>query len=240
MRVWLAAIITFLTLILAPGLDALGTKFESDPSESRIVIAIIDAGLDSDLAVERGIANYLCKSGHISYVSLEPFTDDHTKHGTNIAGLLVRGLDPAKYCILILRFYHRKAKDGHNILNVARALEHSRSMGASYVNLSLNGERPSKREKKALRELLRAGAKVAVAAGNERANLDKKCVSFPACYTKLGPNYRIIGSRTGTYSNYGRIITHWEDGTNKGYPAMRGTSQATAIHMNKWIKEGAK
>lgn len=38
------------------------------------------------------------------------------------------------------------------------------------------------------------------------------------------------------YSNFGSRVTHWEDGTEKGYRKFHGTSQATAISMSKWVQ----
>lgn len=80
-------------------------------------------------------------------------------------------------------------------------------------------------------------------------DLDKKCQYFPACYDFDSKNFHVVGSTTGyknsyggitSYSNYGKKVTSWEDGTNKGFPPLSGTSQATAIHTGKWVKEDRK
>lgn len=77
-------------------------------------------------------------------------------------------------------------------------------------------------------------------------DLDKKCFYYPACYKFPVEYYRVVGSNTGyqnilggitKYSNYGKKVTHWEDGTNVGTPKLRGTSQATAINLGKWVRE---
>lgn len=77
-------------------------------------------------------------------------------------------------------------------------------------------------------------------------DLDKNCFYYPACYKFPLEYYRVVGSNTGyenpfggitEYSNYGKKVTHWEDGTEVGTPKLRGTSQATAIHTGKWVRE---
>jgi len=77
-------------------------------------------------------------------------------------------------------------------------------------------------------------------------DLDKNCYYFPACYQFPSEYFRVVGSNTGyendfggenRYSNYGKKVTHWENGTNVGTPKMKGTSQATAINLGKWVRE---
>lgn len=77
-------------------------------------------------------------------------------------------------------------------------------------------------------------------------DLDKNCYYFPACYNFSPTYFRVVGSNTGyvnefggttNYSNYGKKVTHWENGTNVGIPALKGTSQATATHLGKWVRE---
>jgi hypothetical protein len=77
-------------------------------------------------------------------------------------------------------------------------------------------------------------------------DLDKKCDIYPGCYNFPNPNFRVVGSTTGyenqyggynSYSNFGAVVKYWEDGTNQGLGKLRGTSQATAIYLGKWIAE---
>ncbi len=75
------------------------------------------------------------------------------------------------------------------------------------------------------------------------ADLDKKCIYFPACYPLDEAHFHVVGSSTGRknsyggthiYGNYGKVVKYLEDGTNKGDPSMVGTSMSTAIHTGKW------
>ena len=75
------------------------------------------------------------------------------------------------------------------------------------------------------------------------ADLSKKCDVYPACLQFNSELFHVVGTSTGYkndwggnhfYGNYGKPGMYYEDGTLKGFPAMTGTSQATAIHTGKW------
>ena len=208
-------------------------------SDDRIKIAIVDTGTD----VTEQIKPYLCKGGHISLVDDKPLVDTHvSKHGTNIAGLVTQNLDPKKYCVLIIKFYNPDAQDLTNLANVIFGVKYATQMKARYLNLSLFGKLPSNTEEHALRQALASGVKIAVSAGNDGINLDVKCESFPPCYHLDAKNFHVVGftysdgTRSAT-SNYGSVVQFYENGVNQGIPPNTGSSQATAIHLNKWIKQ---
>lgn len=206
----------------------------SHAAETRIKIAIIDTGYTHSEKVDK----YLCVGEHVSFVDDSPFQDT-VGHGTNIAGLITNGLDPNKYCIVIVKFF----KGPKGSAKVVESILYALTQKVSYMNLSLGGQRQYEAEKQAIIKALNSGVKVAAAAGNDGKNLDLDCYYYPACYNDVlkNPRFHIVGSNTISwhrYSNYGSIVKYREDGTNKGLPPQTGTSQATAIHLNKWIKSG--
>lgn len=203
------------------------TSSYAHPLEARIKIAIVDTGLE----VTPEMKPYICEGMSFSLDSSNTFVDSNG-HGSNVAGLIVEGLDPKKYCIQIIKY-----RDNIDTYMVAFAIRNAVAMGVSYINLSLSGSGSSVVEYLDIMKALQQGVHIAIAAGNQRLTLTKNfCPVFPTCYKIDNENFRIVGSNTGHYGNQGPMIKYWEDGSDKGLPSMTGTSQATAIHMNKWIK----
>lgn len=201
--------------------------------ETRVKIAVIDTGVN----VNEKLKPFLCKGGHISLVDDYPLRDANINmHGTNVVGLISENLDPKRECILMIKFY----KDGlatDFFKKVRTAVDYAVFREAKFINMSLGGDGASDLEKLAILSALEKGIRVSVAAGNDRRNLDWNCYYYPACYRFNRTTFHVVGSTTGKYSNFGKKITHWEDGTNVGTPKMRGTSQATATHTGKWVRE---
>lgn len=202
--------------------------------DDRIKIAIIDTGTD----LTEQIKPYLCRGGHISLTDKDPLTDNHKdKHGTNIAYLVTQNLDPKKYCVLIIKFYDESKDSGYeNLANMIFGIKYAAQLKVDYLNISGGGMAPSDMEARALVQALNAGVKIAVAAGNEKTDLGKTCSFYPACYDFKTPNFHVVSSSTTKLSNYGGVAKFKEDGNEKGIPVNSGSSQATAIHLNKWIR----
>lgn len=252
----------FFSLFLASDLSTRANDFP----ETRIKVAVLDTGLD----ISEKIRPFLCRSGHSSLVKgSDPFKDGyHSKHGSNVAGLIAENLDPKKQCLVIINFYDSMGPVSDYSKLIHKGVRHAIRIKADYLNMSLGGPQASKVEYALLRRALLQGMKVAVAAGNNSGkslvldsnrkvvvendlqlfedaaqDLDKECIYFPACYKMDSANFHVVGSNTTyknkwggdhVYGNFGSQVTHWENGTNRGLPAMTGTSQSTAIHMGKW------
>jgi subtilisin family serine protease len=211
-------------------------SISSYAQETRIKIAVIDSGLDNSSG---RFTSLLCQKGSESLVGGSPFTDK-LGHGTNVAGLIAQNLDPKTHCLAIYKAYLPKGPRRLQMLLLYKALTDAILAKVSFINFSWSGMGPDKQELSIFNLAVAKHIKVAVAAGNGNVNLDKNCSEYPACYGQfLGQRYfHVIGSSARTkkheYSNYGKVVTHKENGTEVGLPVMTGTSQSTAIHTGKW------
>ena len=214
-------LVFFLTLAIVP----LGLMNVANASETRIRIAIIDSGVDLKQAKE-----YMCKTGNYDFTGYG--LQDVYGHGTNIAGIFAKRINPKTHCLMIVKFFHTTAT------GIESALEYIQQFKPKYVNLSLTGRFPSAIEEHAIHSLLNSGAVIAVAAGNEGQNLDQNCNSYPACYNIQDPKYIVVGSRGAMSSNYGGPVTAIDNGTSvEGFGiVLDGTSQATANYLSKRIQ----
>ena len=229
--------------------------------DSRQIIMVIDTGLNMTKEIEP----YVCEAGHKSYIFGQKALEDHNGHGSNVAGLIAKGMNPKKQCLVIVKFWDQDMNGVDTIELVREALRYAIALKPAFINMSLTGRTPDHLEMRYVNKLISMGVNIAVAAGNENRDLDKSCRSFPACYKINSPHFRVVGSNTVRleplsrtiilkgprqevrrvngkyykvfrYSNYGKRITNWENGTLVGSPKMTGTSQATAISMSKWVQ----
>lgn len=223
-----ATVVSFLFLVGT----YVSVKAHSD--ERKIRIAILDTGV----GVNREISRFLCDSGYQDLTG--EGIRDMEGHGTNIAGLITKDLDPDKYCIIIIKWWHTK-KVHFNTL--APAIMRAVIDKADYINMSLTGPVSIPEEMEAINRALILGIKVVVAAGNEGTDLGLICDTYPACYPIIHKNFYIVenindnGVRYNG-SNYGGPVNAYAKGvgvTAGGY-TMTGTSQATAVFLNSLLK----
>jgi hypothetical protein len=183
---------------------------------------------------------YLCKDGHLDVTGTS--LDDSEGHGTNIAGLIARGIDIKKQCITVLKFYHTVENPSGNrtLDNTLRdSWAHIRKLNSKWVNMSFSGESYIREEYLTIKQLLKNGTKVVVAAGNEKKNLSVKCEVYPACYEFNIPGFYVVGAKDTEFSNFGGPVSIIEfGGWQRGYfgPLQSGTSQAAANWTAKLIK----
>lgn len=199
-------------------------------AESRQRIALIDSGLQYQQKYQK----YLCKDGHKSFVPGEEWHDDAVGHGTNIVSLVSKDLDYSKYCITILKFYRENLPGLTELEYEIEALKYALTLKVSYVNLSVSGPETNVTEQILFNVLTFQGTKIFVAAGNKNKNLDTHPF-YPAAYD-IRQNWFVVGNSNAESSNYGRKVNLWEDGNGVGEPRLSGTSQATAIALNKYIR----
>lgn len=204
--------------------------------ETRIKIAVIDTGI-ADTKETKAV---LCKVGHRDFVG-DGLVDKHG-HGTNIAGIISKGMDTTKFCLVIFKYYHNGEWANNNLRNEISALEEAIKQEVKFINFSGGGMDESKKETEVVNLALSKGIKIIVAAGNDGNDLGKKCIYFPACIPDTTGNLYPVGNcKDGKYvysSNFGGPVKQCENGVSVegfGY-RMSGTSQSTAIFTNKLIK----
>jgi hypothetical protein len=195
--------------------EASGAK---NPTEKRLRIAVVDTGISTRQIKEK----YMCKD--MSYFSISTSGRDWSGHGSNVVGLIGEKINTDKYCITIYSFNKNTLlRETNYYLSVM--IKH-RVVG---VNLSIAASGYDKKEEESLRRLTDKNVKVFIASGNNRLNLDIVCNVYPACHKKSNKKLQVIGSTDKRYSNYGKIVDRYIDGTDKGKPVLSGTSMSTAI-----------
>ncbi len=207
--------------------------------ETRERVVIMDTGL----TFNADSLPYVCKDGHMDFSGST--LDDNVGHGTNVAGLVARGLDVHKQCITIIKYYDRDGKGQdpyngqkpHDVLVAAWA--YLLTLDAKWVNMSFVGEIYVKEEYSTIKTLLERGTKVVVAAGNETLDFAVKCERFPACYSFKSPNWYVVGAQDLSVSNFNGPVNVLQPGlSQRGHfgPMMSGSSQACANATAKIIK----
>lgn len=185
-------------------------------------IAIIDTGLQKKYVD----TSYLCPSGHIGQI----FTENR-HHGTNIFNLITKDLDKSKYCIIMVSI--EMSKNSFIMNNYINNI--SKLNNIQFINMSLSGDVPDDEEKEIMRKWLDSGIIIFVAAGNNSVDLAVN-PKYPASYAFPHDNFFVVGSH-GKYSNYGHIVDLITDGDKKGkHFKLTGTSQSTAILLNRFLK----
>jgi hypothetical protein len=202
-------------------------------SESRIKIGIIDSGI----SYEQSKSKILCENGRKTFIDNDSGYDNHG-HGTNIFGLVSKKLNPKKYCIISYKYFDIVALNTqHPYLKAILEADHDE---VKYLNESLVGYELEVIEYSILRSMLIEDTVIAVAAGNDSKELKlNNCNAYPACYkTRINDkNFHVVGAYDVKESNYGPIVTDLESGLRQGNPTMTGTSQATAVFLNKLIRK---
>lgn len=212
-----------------------------------IKVAVIDTGSNSLHKLP------LCKTGHVDFTRSAPkyytskeiyegeYVDfkDRKGHGTNISHLLHKQTNKANYCQVIIKYYDDSSKT-HTLLNTVKAIRHSIKEKVHIINYSSGGTQSANIEKMAIRDALINNIIVVASAGNNGADLDKECSSFPVCYYH---DIIVVGSgfdanKKASYSNYGKIVDIWINGSHQeaNGVTMSGTSQSTAIATGRLIK----
>lgn len=211
------------------------------------IVAVIDTGLK---IYEKSMHVNLCKTGHKDFGNMQKFahhpksTDDipidSHGHGTNVTGIIQDNAGDAHYCFVILKYYDPYAKANDNLKHTINAIEHATKLGAKYINYSGGGVEFSGVEQRFVKEYLDKGGTFVAAAGNEKSDLSVRPY-YPALDD---PRVISVGNRDrygriSATSNYGKLVTAWEDGEavrGFGY-VMTGTSQSAAVHLGKILKK---
>lgn len=196
--------------------------------ETRKVIAVIDTGMPSTPSIKK----YLCTDGHRDFTGIG-IRDVHG-HGTNIVGLIIKGMNPKTHCIVILKFYHDQT-----VNNVSAYSSYLWKLKPSMINMSLAGPEFNPLEYSVLKALTQAGTVVVVAAGNDRQDLSIDCNTYPACYKLGSKNFHVVGAPDLAASNYNGPVTDLDRGLYQCAlnVCFSGSSQATANVTAKLLKD---
>lgn len=205
----------------------------SKTSDSKLIkVVILDTGLDVE---DPKYKFYLCKKGHEDFTGtgLKP----HNSHGTLVVDNFIKNAKGSNFCLIILKYFD-EYETKRTSLDYLLALEKATQLRPDIVNYSGGGNRYSSYEN----SLIEKNPQILffVAAGNEGRNLDEQCAYYPAC---LGlPNIVVVGALSGehkaSYSNYGAIVTEWENGAVKDVDGdyVYGTSFATPIVAGRYVR----
>lgn len=219
-----------------------GREYSFEAVESRTKVAVIDTGIYP----YNEIKPFLCNDKHYDFSGTN--LNDTNGHGTNVATIILKDLQPTDVCIQVIKY-----TTGHDILNeltYIKALKQAVSdPQVRYINLSSGGSGSLPEERQILLAAIKAGKYIIVSAGNSSENLTMGCTEFPACYFFMRPNFRVVGNGRNEQhrdptSNYGFAVTDWIKGTTicageteKGPICLSGTSQSAAFITNKLIKQ---
>lgn len=200
-------------------------------------IAIIDTGLNLS---DPRFAPYLCKTGHKDFTG--EGIEDTMGHGTHIAGLIASVAGRGEYCLVIYKYYSDHETDRwQNGDREYAAIKEATETHVDIINVSGGGYEFGEEEQLALQkhpETLLIGA-----AGNDHREQRYYPCGYVIKNTVCVGALTADGNRVAS-SNYGKYVDVWEYGENVkstlpdgklGF--MTGTSQATAIHTGKVIKE---
>ena len=208
--------------------------------EMRQRIVVIDTGLN----VVTKILPYLCEDA-IYGIDSEDGTDPHG-HGTNIVGIISKGMNNKKQCITMIKvpLITINGATSYNSLAYIKALEKAVTLEPHLLNLSVAGGSKSMEEETAIKTMLKNYTTIVIAAGNNSERLDKHCDLYPQCMKEIYPQIHLVGALTNSKlklssSNYGKLVTEWEVGEDvEGLGiSLTGTSQAAAVKSQKLLKE---
>lgn len=200
--------------------------------EKRLRIAVIDTGI-SEWQVNKP---YMCKDIPFVVEKNAGFFDKQG-HGTNVVGLIGNQINTSKYCI---------TSYGLNVSTTMTTMEKYLSMLIRIqqnkpfaINVSWSAVGYDAVEFRLLKYYTDTGVQLIVAAGNNANKLTKDdCNAYPACHAlNIKKNFTVVGSLNPRYTNWGPVVSKFYPGDNIGYPAMTGTSQATANYTGFLFSE---
>lgn len=216
---------TFLKELIVLALVLITTEALS--KDSRKMVAIIDTGISASLLN----SSIICKDSYADFTGMG-ITDYHG-HGTNVAGIIAKKLNPKTHCIVPIKYWHTETNPNgkYTTFEVYDAmLSYLKALKPRYINFSAAGMGFVYKEYNIYYDLMESGTKIVVAAGNKAADLGFTCDTFPACYFLDEPNFYVVGASDMKLSNKNGPVNVLRKGKDKcGFNVcMSGTSQAAA------------
>lgn len=205
-------------------------------------VAIVDTGLNLN---DGRFKDHLCSNGHKDFTKTS--IEDIMGHGTHIAGLITKYAINTPYCLVIIKFYQEGASGIQNQANLVKSLAYAINLGVDIINFSGGGSLFDIEEYNLIKN--HQNIIFSVAAGNDGLDIGPNGYYsyYPAAYNL--PNVQAVGNlnregRRAFMSNYGSVVRYWEVGTdvvstlpNGKYGVLSGSSQSTAIHTGKLIRQ---
>lgn len=192
-----------------------------------IVVGIIDTGVDLD---HEFLQNRLIPTGfNISDSGTSNSEEDDHYHGTHVAGIVA---DNTTENVKIKSYKALNNTGNGNLLNICLAIDKAVEDGVNVINMSLGGPGPSKEMEASVKNAVKNGVIVCVAAGNEAVDASKRvpagieeCITVAAMdealdrpfWTNFGPMVDIIAPGDNIYSTY----------IDNTYESLGGTSMAS-------------
>lgn len=213
-------------------------------SQASQKIVVLDTGLD---ITDTRLSPKLCAEGHKDFTNTE-LKDTHG-HGTHVVGLIEQYAKDTDYCLVIVKYYREEDDKIKNMKAYKEALTYAFSLEPKIINFSGSGPQFDEDELVLIKD--HPNTILVTSAGNEKVNLDIE-KRYPASYKEK--NIIVVGSidavsttkdagkNKSSFSNYGKIVTHWEIGNLVLSTAPdgkqvynSGTSMSSAIYTGKLI-----
>lgn len=210
--------------------------FTASLAHAKIRVGIIDTGISKSSL----ITPYLCQEP--TDFTGEGWQDSHG-HGTNIAGLITKGLDTSKFCLVVIKFYSDRMSSPDADATFQKALIYASTQKINVLNVSVSGGSYRYEEMLTFQSMLKAGTVINISSGNKRKLLNKKsCHDFPACNALWLPAINVVGANDLEQANVGEIVKIKMPGYLQcGFGiCLSGTSQSTANYTNKVLREMIK
>lgn len=204
--------------------------------ELRDRVAILDTGLNIKYMSEP----WVCTEGHRDLT--DTGLNDTHGHGTNVALIIARNINPEKQCALIIKW--TEGGSVNNNVPIMDVYDTLKGSTVKWINYSASGNLVSLGENIRLYDMSAwDNIHITVAAGNDKRDLSVKCNIFPACYNIQNKHWHVVANgKNGVpqgNSNYNGPVTEMEDGnevTAGGY-MFSGTSQAAALYTSKLLRK---
>lgn len=208
--------------------DAYAADLKARGLTSRMVVAVVDSGVDSSHPMLSG----RMLSGY-DFVQGDRTPQDEKGHGTHVAGTIVDCTPGLNVMIMPVRVLNAEGRGSDSV--VANGIRYAAANGARVINLSLGGNHSNYLDEY-IKYALGRGAIVVVAAGNESANTARFCPAHIAgCITVSAVD---SNKQKAKFSNYGSAVDVAAPGVNikssvpgGKYESWNGTSMA-APHVS--------
>jgi len=200
-------------------------------TETRNKIAVVDTGIIHSKYIDK----YLCKDESADFTSTSLV--DNIGHGTVVAWLIAKRIDPEKSCLLIVKW--TDSATDCDYMPILFSLEYILTLeNIKVINMSYYGGRAINSEKHLLETILKKNIIGVTVSGNDGKDLDKSCDVYPACYY-LKDNFYVVASYKGRKrnltSNYNGPTNAKQNGDKVSIAGfkMSGTSMSAAIKTSR-------